>query len=312
VHGFQGLRLDTSVNIYDDRYRILLPSIGRFGQTDPTGFGGGDTNFYRGFSNSPGNHADPYGLMAMGTYNHVVQPFHFRPPKQKPDDYSFSNFLDDLGTVGPFGSIGIGAETLRKGFLDLILDNIVPGRRLVRTYKKYKAYRQLGLTVDDSIYFTFMTETPIVNAVMNLAELIEGKSAEPGDFGKDLTWDGKVGRAANITTTVTIILAATIPGGKGNCAPGNGSQVGDAPANPSTTPGGRPLSPHYEFGENQGPVRNIPGSVVDHVIDNHPGVPVAGGKTVYYDPINDVTVVTGNQGIVSVHRGPPRPGQLPP
>ena len=77
---------------------------------------------------------------------------------------------------------------------------------------------------------------------------------------------------------------------------------------PSTTPAGRPLSPHYEFGE--GPCRNIPGSVVDSTIDNYPGVGAPSGTTVYYDPVNDVTVVTGNDGIVSAHRGPPRPGQF--
>lgn len=77
---------------------------------------------------------------------------------------------------------------------------------------------------------------------------------------------------------------------------------------PGATPGGRPLHPHYEFG--QGPNRNIPGSVVDNVIDNYPGRPVQGGKTVYYDPVNDVTVVTGTNGvIISAHKGPPRKDQ---
>ncbi len=65
VHGFQGLRLDTNVNIYDDRYRILLPTIGRFGQPDPTGFGGADTNFYRFEANSTPNGVDPSGLMML-------------------------------------------------------------------------------------------------------------------------------------------------------------------------------------------------------------------------------------------------------
>jgi RHS repeat-associated protein len=74
------------------------------------------------------------------------------------------------------------------------------------------------------------------------------------------------------------------------------------------TPAGRPLDPHYEF--TTGPSRNIPGSVVDETIDNNPGVEAEGNKTVYCDPINNVTVVTGNNDvIVSVHKGPPRSGQ---
>jgi len=59
-----------------------------------------------------------------------------------------------------------------------------------------------------------------------------------------------------------------------------------------------------------GPKRNIPGSVVDEAIRQAPGKPAGGGKTVYYDPENNVTVVTGDGGsIVSVRKGPPRSGQ---
>lgn len=59
-----------------------------------------------------------------------------------------------------------------------------------------------------------------------------------------------------------------------------------------------------------GPTRNIPGSVVDEAINYYQGKAVPGGKTVYYDHINNVTVVTGHGGaIVSVHKGPPRASQ---
>lgn len=59
-----------------------------------------------------------------------------------------------------------------------------------------------------------------------------------------------------------------------------------------------------------GPRRNIPGSVVDHVIDTYPGKDAGGGKQVHYDPINNVTVVIGyGDSVVSVHKGPPRAGQ---
>jgi RHS repeat-associated protein len=81
------------------------------------------------------------------------------------------------------------------------------------------------------------------------------------------------------------------------------------PANPyGKTPQGRRITRHY--GVDNGYARNIPGTVVDDVIDNTPGTPVAGGKTVHYDPAKDVTVVTGdNEAIVSVHRGPPAKGE---
>jgi hypothetical protein len=46
------------------------------------------------------------------------------------------------------------------------------------------------------------------------------------------------------------------------------------------------------------------------VIDNFEGIDAGEGKTVHYDPVNDVTVVTGrDEGIVSARRGLPRSGQ---
>ncbi len=62
VHGFQGLRLDTTVNIYDFRFRIQLPTIARRCQPDPLAFWGGDTNFYRTEKNTSTNVTDPSGL----------------------------------------------------------------------------------------------------------------------------------------------------------------------------------------------------------------------------------------------------------
>ena len=70
------------------------------------------------------------------------------------------------------------------------------------------------------------------------------------------------------------------------------------------TPEGRPFTKHY--GTETGPVRNIPGSVVDQTINTTKGIPVEGGKIVHYDPVNNVTVVTGDGGsIVSVRKGKP-------
>jgi RHS repeat-associated protein len=72
------------------------------------------------------------------------------------------------------------------------------------------------------------------------------------------------------------------------------------------TPAGRPFSWHYAT--ESGPIRNLPVSLIDHVIDNHPPIAGRGGTVVYYDPVNDVTVVTGSAyggSIVTAHRGLP-------
>jgi hypothetical protein len=75
-----------------------------------------------------------------------------------------------------------------------------------------------------------------------------------------------------------------------------------------TTPDGRPYTHHY--GEETGPERNIPGSVVDHIIESVPPHRTPDGKNVRYDSTNDITVVTGRNGIISVHPGKPRKGQM--
>jgi RHS repeat-associated protein len=94
-------------------------------------------------------------------------------------------------------------------------------------------------------------------------------------------------------------VEAGLAGGLGDAA-----AVGEGEAPWGQTPEGRPFTQHY--GTETGPVRNIPGSVVDQTINDYTGVPGRGGTTVYYDPNNDVTVVTGrNGGIVSARRGAP-------
>jgi hypothetical protein len=55
------------------------------------------------------------------------------------------------------------------------------------------------------------------------------------------------------------------------------------------TPAGRPYSAHYLT--DTGPVRNIPGSVVDETIDYGNIAKDLPDRTVYYDANNDVTVV---------------------
>jgi hypothetical protein len=72
------------------------------------------------------------------------------------------------------------------------------------------------------------------------------------------------------------------------------------------TPGGRVYTAHYLT--ETGPVRNIPGSVVDNTIEHGQVVQDLSDRTIYYDPVNDVTVVesktTGK--IMSARRGRPK------
>jgi RHS repeat-associated protein len=73
----------------------------------------------------------------------------------------------------------------------------------------------------------------------------------------------------------------------------------------ATTPEGRPYSAHYL--NDTGPVRNIPGSVVDETITQATETTNLGDRTVYYDAKNNVTVVQSNTTgkIMSVRQGEP-------
>jgi RHS repeat-associated protein len=71
------------------------------------------------------------------------------------------------------------------------------------------------------------------------------------------------------------------------------------------TPAGRVFSAHYL--NETGPVRNIPGSVVDEAIDHGQVVEKLADRTVYFDAKNDVTIVQSDTTgkIMSVRRGAP-------
>jgi RHS repeat-associated protein len=106
-------------------------------------------------------------------------------------------------------------------------------------------------------------------------------------------------------------LAAGLSGAAGLIGRGGAAAEAEVAAEAApygATPKGRPLTRHYAT--ETGPQRNIPGSVVDETIDNYPGKSAGGGKTVHYDPNNNVTVVTGDgQSIVSARKGQPPSSQ---
>jgi hypothetical protein len=73
----------------------------------------------------------------------------------------------------------------------------------------------------------------------------------------------------------------------------------------ATTPAGRVYSWHYL--NETGPLRNIPGSVVDETIDQATDTIQLVDRTIYYDAKNDITVVQSDTTgkIMSVRRGAP-------
>jgi RHS repeat-associated protein len=59
---YTGREYIQELSIYDYRHRMYHPGLGRFLQTDPTGFDAGDMNLFRYCADDPVDHSDPMGL----------------------------------------------------------------------------------------------------------------------------------------------------------------------------------------------------------------------------------------------------------
>ncbi|MFZ1218078.1 MAG: RHS repeat-associated core domain-containing protein [Chthoniobacterales bacterium] len=64
---FQGRECLDELGIYDYRHRFYHPGLGRFLQSDPTGFDAGDMNLFRYCGDDPVDGSDPMGLVSSGT-----------------------------------------------------------------------------------------------------------------------------------------------------------------------------------------------------------------------------------------------------
>ena len=68
---FQGREYIPELAIYDYRHRYYDPGLGRFLQTDPSGFGAGDMNLFRYCDDDPVDHTDPTGLVEQDTNSSI-------------------------------------------------------------------------------------------------------------------------------------------------------------------------------------------------------------------------------------------------
>src|SRR5438045_1502264 len=60
---FTGREYLSELGVYDYRNRFYHPGLGRFLQSDPVGFGGGDVNLFRYCGGNPVNRSDPTGML---------------------------------------------------------------------------------------------------------------------------------------------------------------------------------------------------------------------------------------------------------
>jgi len=72
IYGHQGGRWDGTTGQYYFERRWESPTEGRWTQEDPSGFGGGDTNFYRDTADQPLSATDPSGQFEMPSWNELL------------------------------------------------------------------------------------------------------------------------------------------------------------------------------------------------------------------------------------------------
>ena len=73
---FTGREYLSTIGIYDYRNRMYSPLLGRFLQTDPSGFDADDNNLYRYLGHNPANGTDPSGLFSLtGLFDKVIRIF---------------------------------------------------------------------------------------------------------------------------------------------------------------------------------------------------------------------------------------------
>jgi RHS repeat-associated protein len=70
---FQGREYIAELGIYDYRHRMYQPGLGRFLQTDPTGFDAGDMNLFRYCGDDPVDGSDPTGLMDRSASGSTIE-----------------------------------------------------------------------------------------------------------------------------------------------------------------------------------------------------------------------------------------------
>jgi RHS repeat-associated protein len=93
---FQGRAYIAELGIYDYRHRMYHPGLGRFLQTDPTGFDAGDMNLFRYCGDDPVDRSDPTGLIDSNNFDPITP------------DYTWAQRADlhkywDLFTYGAHG-----------------------------------------------------------------------------------------------------------------------------------------------------------------------------------------------------------------
>jgi RHS repeat-associated protein len=131
---FTGREYFPELGIYDYRNRFYYPTLGRFLQTDPTGFAAGDINLFRYCGGDPVNLSDPLGLDVVVTLQEAT------------------------GVARGFDHIGLGVNTTAtQGFYG---SNSFNGQGMIGIVKSDSP------TSDEILGSITITTTPVQDAII--------------------------------------------------------------------------------------------------------------------------------------------------
>ncbi len=190
VYQHQGLRYDGGAGLYHARARDLSPSLGRWLQNDPAGFGAGDVDLYRAYGNGPTGALDPGGMDVWIEGPSAKEPFAHQSlnvgdPLGEYSSYSFGRDPDrpfDFSLNGQGGLMG-------NVYRDTKLGGKISQKHYIRTTKEDDAKlkhapRCLGRKPTIPISFG---EPELSDLVANAVRKYQGRLGEAGTFEPGFT-----------------------------------------------------------------------------------------------------------------------------
>jgi RHS repeat-associated protein len=260
--------------------RYYDPSDGRWTSQDPLGFKAGDGNLYRYVGNDPTDAVDPLGL------------WKYKWPWEKDASWSFEgSLIYDVIDIG-LEPIRMGGDLMRAGQAGI--NNATGGTPYVPEWHSNLA-RNAPPPADKEANLEYLKQAELDN--------LEDGAIAIGTMGV-VKGGGKVirkvvGRGTAAGTAAPKGTRCPAPQNPSRGVPDpstpvgrSGNPLGSVAPNQPTTIGGRPFSGHAI---DQMQARGIPPSVVENTIQH--GRPFPGntpGTTGYYDPVNNVRVITNS------------------
>jgi len=119
---FTGREFIKEVSLYNYRNRMYSAALGRFLQTDPIGFIGGDYNLYRYVFNNAVNLNDPLGLSSKESEKKTIDPKELEEALKKMAQSVALLELFKAALLAEFPLLEIGAIVVKEIGIDILID----------------------------------------------------------------------------------------------------------------------------------------------------------------------------------------------